>query len=384
MTLGSDRTCERGFGRAEPNRRFHGCRRIRVVKAGAVQTVPGSTPFAQIDLAPGCSCAWRLWAAAPLATAPSTIRQGTPWRRNVTAFGVPEHGPGMPRVFDGRAPSTPDRGRGVEHAGPKPRRRSAWVRAILRIVGTCPASQIALAKIPNIFLTTEGLQQLAYNGQPTIARSGSTGCPDSSDGYQTVNRCCRDLMRPLKVAVDAITAVGGLAVDRCGVDRRLGGLPLRWSGWRDFAVFARSAPTRLTGRALVRSSSRCSAQVGIPAVAGAVVPDDCRYPAFAALIPAIATVIGLLASVAGLRRVAAIDPALAFGGPQPGGPTISDLVVEYSSGGYSGHRFGKPDAAPNAGDLAWPSGCGRRPLVLPRRHLRPVRLNRLTMSTSRC
>ncbi|CKT45899.1 putative glutamine-transport transmembrane protein ABC transporter [Mycobacterium tuberculosis] len=36
--------------------------------------------------------------------------------------------------------------------------------------------------------------------------------------------------------------------------------------------------------------------------------------AFVAL-PAIATVIGLLASVAGLRRVVAIDPALAFGGP---------------------------------------------------------------------
>ncbi|AMC68597.1 glutamine ABC transporter permease [Mycobacterium tuberculosis] len=32
-------------------------------------------------------------------------------------------------------------------------------------------------------------------------------------------------------------------------------------------------------------------------------------------LPAIATVIGLLASVAGLRRVVAIDPALAFGGP---------------------------------------------------------------------
>jgi putative ABC transport system permease protein len=33
------------------------------------------------------------------------------------------------------------------------------------------------------------------------------------------------------------------------------------------------------------------------------------------LLPAVAITIGLLASLAGLRRVVAVDPALAFGGP---------------------------------------------------------------------
>jgi putative ABC transport system permease protein len=33
------------------------------------------------------------------------------------------------------------------------------------------------------------------------------------------------------------------------------------------------------------------------------------------LLPAVAVAIGLLASLAGLRRVVAVDPALAFGGP---------------------------------------------------------------------
>jgi putative ABC transport system permease protein len=39
-------------------------------------------------------------------------------------------------------------------------------------------------------------------------------------------------------------------------------------------------------------------------------------PTYAYLtLPAVAIVIGLLASLAGFRRAAAVDPALAFGGP---------------------------------------------------------------------
>ena len=46
----------------------------------------------------------------------------------------------------------------------------------LRIVGIVPNST-ALAKTPNIFLTTEGLQQLAYNGQPMVTSIGIVGTP---------------------------------------------------------------------------------------------------------------------------------------------------------------------------------------------------------------
>src|SRR5262245_16858103 len=77
-----------------------------VVKAGAAGPFLGSTPFAQVDLvrvqgAPG------VVAAAPLATAASTIREGTSMR-NATAFGAPERGPGMPRTSEGQAPATPE------------------------------------------------------------------------------------------------------------------------------------------------------------------------------------------------------------------------------------------------------------------------------------
>ena len=55
----------------------------------------------------------------------------------------------------------------------------------LRIVGIVPNST-ALAKLPNIFLTTEGAQQLAYNGQPMVTSIGINGTPDS----------CRTATRP--------------------------------------------------------------------------------------------------------------------------------------------------------------------------------------------
>ena len=57
----------------------------------------------------------------------------------------------------------------------------------------------ALAKTPNIFLTTEGLQQLAYNGQPMVTSIGIIGTPRQlPDGYQTVDRAAgvNDLLRP--------------------------------------------------------------------------------------------------------------------------------------------------------------------------------------------
>ena len=125
----------------------------------------------------------------------------------------------------------------------------------LRIVGLVPNST-ALAKTPYIFLTTEGLQQLAYNGQPLITSIGIVGTPRQlPNGYQTVDRAAgvTDLMRPLKVAVGAITIVAFLlwivAVLIVGSLVYLSAL----ERLRDFAVFkAIGVPTRsiLAGLAL--------------------------------------------------------------------------------------------------------------------------------------
>lgn len=244
--------------------------------------------------------------------------------RNVTAFGAPEHGPGMPRVSDGRAPSTPDEVAVSSTLGRNLGDDLQVGARTLRIVGIVPEST-ALAKIPNIFLTTEGLQQLAYNGQPTISSIGIDGMPRQlPDGYQTVNRAdaVSDLMRPLKVAVDAITVV---AVLLWIVAALIVGSVVYLSALerlRDFAVFkAIGVPTRsiLAGLALQAVVvALLAAVVGgiLSLLLAPLFPMTVVVPlsAFVAL-PAIATVIGLLASVAGLRRVVAIDPALAFGGP---------------------------------------------------------------------
>jgi putative ABC transport system permease protein len=293
-----------------------------VVRAGAPGPFLGSTPFAQVD-GNRVAGALGVLAAAPLATAAATIREGTA-TRNATAFGAPERGPGMPRVAEGRAPSTPDEVAVSSTLGRHVGDDLQVGARTLRIVGIVPNST-ALAKMPNIFLTTDGLQQLAYNGQPMITSIGIKGTPRQlPDGYQTVDRsvAVSDLLRPLKVAVDAITIAAvllwivaalivGSAVYLSALERL-----------RDFAVFkaigvpSRSILAGLTLQAVV--VALLAAVLGVifslllaPLFAMNVVVPMRAYMA----LPVIAIAIALLASVAGLRRAVAVDPALAFGGP---------------------------------------------------------------------
>jgi putative ABC transport system permease protein len=293
-----------------------------VVRAGAAGPFLGSTPFAQVDVA-RVAAAPGIEAAAPLATAASTIREGTA-TRNTTAFGAPERGPGMPRVSEGRAPSAPDEVAASSTLGRHVGDELQVGTHTLRIVGIVPNST-ALAKMPNIFLTTEGVQQLAYNGQPMITSIGIKGTPRQlPEGYQTVDRAVgvKDLMRPLKVAVDAISILAVLlwivAVLIVGSVVYLSAL----ERLRDFAVFkAIGVPTRsiLTGlavQALVVALLAAAVGVILAQLLGPLFPMIVAVPTGAYLaLPVVAVVIGLLASVAGLRRAVAVDPALAFGGP---------------------------------------------------------------------
>jgi putative ABC transport system permease protein len=195
---------------------------------------------------------------------------------------------------------------------------------ILRIVGIVPNST-ALAKIPNIFLTTEGLQQVAYNGQPMITSIGINGTPRAlPDGYRTYDRtgAVNDLIRPLKVAVTSITIVAILlwvvAVLIVGSVVYLSAL----ERVRDFAVFkaigtsSRSILGGLALQALVVSLFAAAVGVVLSMLLAPLFPMVVAVPLQAyVLLPVVAVAIGLLASLAGLRRVVAIDPALAFGGP---------------------------------------------------------------------
>jgi putative ABC transport system permease protein len=193
----------------------------------------------------------------------------------------------------------------------------------LKIVGIVPNST-ALAKTPNIFLTTEGLQRLAYNGQPMVTSIGIVGAPRHfPDGYETVDRAAgvNDLLRPMKVAAGAINVVAVLlwvvAVLIVGSMVYLSAL----ERMRDFAVFkAIGVPTRsvmagLALQAVIVALLAAGFGVILAQLLSPLFPMTVVVPlrAYVAL-PMVAVAIGLLASIAGLRRAVAVDPALAFGG----------------------------------------------------------------------
>lgn len=293
-----------------------------VIKAGAAGPFLGATPFAPLDLtrvasAPG------VVAVAPLAIAQTTVRDGAT-RRNATAFGAPEHGPGMPRVSEGRAPSTPDEVAASSTLGRHVGEDVQVGARTLRIVGIVPNST-ALARMPNVFLTTEGLQQLAYSGQPIITSIGIVGAPQQLlDGYQNVDKAMgiNDLLRPVKVAVSSITVMAVLlwivAVLIVGSVVYLSAL----ERLRDFAVFkaigvpARSILAGLALQAVIVALLAAVLGVVLSWVLTPLFPMTVVVPASAYLaLPLVAIVVGLLASLAGLRRAVSVDPALAFGGP---------------------------------------------------------------------
>jgi putative ABC transport system permease protein len=293
-----------------------------VVKAGAAGPFLGATPFAQAELAQ-VAAAPGVVAAAPLACAPSTVRDGSS-TRTVTAFGAPEHGLGMPSVPEGRGPSTPDEvavsSRLGRHIGDK---IQIGART-MQVVGIVPNST-SLARMPNVFLTTQGLQQLAYNGQPIVTSIAVQGTPRQlPDGYQADDRAAGvdDLMRAEKIAGGSIAIVAVLlwivAVLIVGSVVYLSAL----ERLRDFAVFkaigvpARSILAGLALQAVVVALLAAVVGVLLSWLLAPLFPLLVVVPASAYIwLPLVAIVVGLLASLAGFRRAVAVDPALAFGGP---------------------------------------------------------------------
>jgi putative ABC transport system permease protein len=144
------------------------------------------------------------------------------------------------------------------------------------------------------------------------------------DGYQSYDRtgAVKDLVRPLKVAVTSISIV---AVLLWVVAALIVGSVVYLSALervRDFAVFkaigtrTRSIMAGLAMQALVVALLAAIVGVILAQLLAPLFPMIVAVPAGAyLLLPVVAIVIGLLASLAGLKRVVAVDPALAFGGP---------------------------------------------------------------------
>src|SRR6201991_1169064 len=295
---------------------------VFLVKAGASGPFVGATPFAPVDLrriaaAPGVA------AAVPLAYAGGTATLGDA-TRNVDIFGAPEHGPGMPAVSEGRPPSTPDE---VAVSSTLGRRIGDDVEIAsrrLHIVGIVENST-ALANLPNVFLTTQGAQQLVYAGEPLVASIGVRGTLGQvPDGYHAIDRAgaVADLLRPLKVAVNSITIV---AVMLWVVAALIVGSVIYLSALerlRDFAVYkaigvsTSSIAAGLGLQAVIVALSAVVVGVVLSALLGPIFPMQVIVPGYAYVtLPVIAVVFGLIASGTGLHRAVSVDPAMAFGGP---------------------------------------------------------------------
>src|SRR5882757_569194 len=293
-----------------------------VVKEGASGPFVGATPYAPVEMqrvaaTPGVT------AAAPLVYAGGTATLGDT-TRNVDIFGAPEQGPGMPPVSEGRAPSTADEVAVSSTLGRQIGDDVEIASRRLRIVGIVENST-ALANLPNVFLTTQGAQQLVYGGQPLVSSIGIRGTlGQTPDGYRAIDRAgaIADLLRPLKVAVSSITIV---AVLLWVVAALVVGSVIYLSALerlRDFAVFkAIGVPTPNIAAGLAMQAivvAILAALVGalMSMALGPLFPMQVIVPtgAYVAL-PLVAIIIGLVASASGLHRAVSVDPALAFGGP---------------------------------------------------------------------
>jgi len=293
-----------------------------LIKAGAVGPFLGAAMFpvaeAQaVGRVPGVE------SAIPLVFAQEAL-QDRGSSQNVNVFGMPEHGPGMPTMAAGRAPSSPGEVAISKTLGRAVGDHVEIGSRVVRIVGLVDKST-ALAGQANAFLTVEGAQQVLFSGQPLISAVGLRGtAAEIPDGYRIVGRdaAINDLLRPLQKAFGALSY---LAILLWAVAALIVGSLIYLSALertRDFAVFkAVGVATRSVLAGLVLQAVIVAV---LAAALGAVLslglaptfPIPVVVPTSAfVLLPVIAVVIGLLASVAGMRRAVTVDPALAFGGP---------------------------------------------------------------------
>ena len=293
-----------------------------LIKSGSVGPFLGASPFAASEVGavagmPGVEL------AVPIVYSGTTMMdRGSP--RNINMFGVPDHGPGMPALAEGRPASTPSEVVVADKLGRHLGDQLQIASSTLRVVGTVHDST-ALAGQPNVFLTVAGAQQLMFGGQPLVSSIGLRGTPAQAPaGFRIIGKedAIQDFVRPLQVAYAAFKFMSVLlwivAALIVGSIIYLSAL----ERMRDFAVFkavgvaTRSVLGGLVLQALIVAIFAAMMGGALSLVLGPLFPMRVVLtPAAFLLLGAVALVVGLLASVAGLRRAVAVDPAIAFGGP---------------------------------------------------------------------
>jgi putative ABC transport system permease protein len=177
---------------------------------------------------------------------------------------------------------------------------------------------------PTLFLPIADVQQLLFAGQSvvtTVLVEGHLDAVPEGAATLTDDQVRHDFDRVLKATSDTMSLMNGLlwlmaagilaAMVYVGVLERL----------RDFATLKATGATNrslvggLLGQAIVLAIASGVVAIGICQALVPLFPFAVDVPSTAYTQLAIVTVIvGTLASLAGLRRVARIDPALAFGG----------------------------------------------------------------------
>jgi putative ABC transport system permease protein len=293
-----------------------------LIKSGATGPFLGSAPFSAAEVenvvgAPG------VLGAAPLAYKGTTFKNGD-LTHEAAMFGAPGGGPGMPAMSSGRPPLGPDEVAVTSTIGRRLGEELEVGSRKLLIVGIVNNST-SLAKTPNLFLTTEGVQQLEYGGQSLISSIGIRGkLAQVPNGYRLVNRTVAvdDLMRPTRIAVEAIRIVAILLWIVAALI--VGGVVYlsALERMRDFAVFkaigvaTRSVLGGLVLQAIVVAVLAAAFGAGLSELLAPLFPMNViEPPAAYPLLAAIAVGVGLLASATAVQRAATVDPAHAFGGP---------------------------------------------------------------------
>jgi putative ABC transport system permease protein len=244
--------------------------------------------------------------------------------RDVNLFGITPGGVGAPTDIDGRPIESDGEVVASTELGVEVGDTLALGEIDLEVVGTA-ADSTALAGIPNAFITVADTQALVFAGQPIVTAVAIRGTPDGTlAGVRLLgsDAALDDLLRPMQDASDAITF---LSILLWLVAAIIVGSVMYLSATertRDFAVFKAtgSSNAAIAGGLIAQAVVLSLAAAALAAVLAAVLAPTFPIrvvisPLTYLALPLVAVAIGVVASLAGIRRVSAVDPALAFGGP---------------------------------------------------------------------
>ncbi|HUY23450.1 MAG TPA: FtsX-like permease family protein [Acidimicrobiales bacterium] len=243
---------------------------------------------------------------------------------NVNLFGVSRGNLGFPAPVEGRRPRRDDETMVDSSLGDGLGQHITMGTRSFTVVGLLRHSTL-LAGTPNMFVTMRAAQQLVFEGQRQVTAVLLRGEPLRVPArYRLLSPATvkSDMTRALAKAQQVISFLELFLwlIAACIIGSVVYISALEKT--RDFAVLKATGSANsqlISGMALQATVISLGAAVIAVALGVILVPTfpivvDIPGWALGAL-PGLAVVIGLLASVAGLRRVNAVQPAMAFGGP---------------------------------------------------------------------